>query len=296
MNGPSGDLAGPASDRRVEWVGPASDRRAAWGWILVLVVGLTLFEAVRRALIATGNPNLAPTLLLVGALVVPATFVTFVDGRRLRHQVPAAVLALVAVGGGVVGVVIAGILEYDTLRRLGFAALLGVAVIEEAAKLVVPALVLMCGPWRRTGAGLVVGVASGAGFAVLETMGYAFTTLINSHGDISTVDGVLMIRGVLSPAAHMAWTGLTAAGLWWAAQQHFSRRACVRLAGVFALAVGLHTAWDGIGTPVGYAIVAAAGLGSLAVVVHRLAAGSAGPDLSVSKQADAAPAVPAVRV
>jgi protease PrsW len=43
-----------------------------YAWIVVLVVGICLFEAVRHTLIATQNANLVPSLILLGALVVPA--------------------------------------------------------------------------------------------------------------------------------------------------------------------------------------------------------------------------------
>jgi hypothetical protein len=34
-----------------------------WSWVLVLVVGLVLFEAVQHAILVTGNPNLVPALI-----------------------------------------------------------------------------------------------------------------------------------------------------------------------------------------------------------------------------------------
>ena len=86
--------------------------------------------------------------------------------------------------------------------------LIAVGLIEETAKLIVPALLLLLGRYRRPADGLLIGVASGAGFAVLETMGYGFVVLIISHGNLSAVDGVLMTRGLLSPAAHADLTGL----------------------------------------------------------------------------------------
>jgi RsiW-degrading membrane proteinase PrsW (M82 family) len=56
-------------------------------------------------------------------------------------------------------------------------------------------------------------------------MGYAFVVLIQSQGNLAVVEEVLLVRGVLSPAAHMAWTGLTAAALWRAAERGWTVRA-----------------------------------------------------------------------
>ena len=239
-------------------------------WLGVLIVGVGLFELLQQALIATHNPSLVPALILIGAIAVPATFVAFVYGRRLPYDVPGGVLTITAVTAGVIGVVVAGTLEYATLRRLGMLPMIAVGLIEETAKLIIPALILLWGRYRRPADGLLIGVASGAGFAVLETMGYGFVVLILSHGDLGAVDGVLLVRGLLSPAAHMAWTGLAAAALWYAAARRWSWPAVLRFLGAFLLAVALHTAWDSIGTIPAYVILAVAGLGTLTIVTHQM--------------------------
>jgi RsiW-degrading membrane proteinase PrsW (M82 family) len=240
-----------------------------WSWVLVLLVGGALFEVVRRAIVSTGNPNLVPALILLGAAVVPAAFVTFIAGRRLVFGVSSGTVLLTAL----IGVVTAGMLEYSTLRRLGALPMLGVGLIEEFAKLIVPAaLLLVIRHNRHPADGLLLGVASGAGFAVLETMGYAFVVLIRSRGDLAVVDDVLFVRGILSPAAHMAWTALAAAALWRAAAQRWHPAAVGRFAGTYVVVVALHTAWDLSGSTAAYLVLAVISLVLLAVTSHRLAA------------------------
>lgn len=239
-------------------------------WLLVLVAGAVLFELLRRAVIHTQNPNLIPALLLLGAALVPATFVTFIRGRRLTYTVDGGTIALIAFVGGIVGILAAGTLEFDTLRGLGTLPMAAVGVIEEAVKLIGPLAVLLFTKHRRPADGLLVGVACGAGFAALETMGYAFVALVQSQGDLSTVDGILLLRGVLSPAAHMAWTGLTATALWSAANHRWARPAALRFVGVFIVAAALHTAWDSIATIPGYIVIGVISLGLLTVTAHRL--------------------------
>ncbi|GAA0257529.1 PrsW family intramembrane metalloprotease [Cryptosporangium japonicum] len=243
-----------------------------WSWVAVLVIGLALFYAVRRATLDTGNPNLIPSLILLGAAVVPMAFVAFLAGRRIEYGVSGGTLALTALVGGVIGVVTAGVLEYDTLHGLEVLPMVAVGLIEESAKLIAPLVLVFVLKPRKPADGLLIGVASGAGFATLETMGYAFVTLIQSKGDIGAVDDVLFLRGVLSPAAHMAWTGLTAAALWYAADRRWHTSAVARFVGIFVVAVALHTAWDSLGNTVAYAILAAVSLGLLGVTTHRLAA------------------------
>jgi protease PrsW len=243
-----------------------------WSWILVLAVGATLFALVRHAIVSTGNPNLVPALILLGAAVVPAAFVVFIAGRRLVFDVGGGTVALTALVGGVIGVVTAGLLEYGTLRRLGALPMVGVGLIEEFAKLLIPAAIfLVARRYAHPADGLLLGVASGAGFAVLETMGYAFVVLIQSRGNLGVVDNVLFVRGILSPAAHMAWTGIAAAALWDAGAHRFRGSAVARFAGAFAAVVALHTVWDTVASTVGYVVVSLISLVLLVGTSHHLA-------------------------
>ena len=242
-----------------------------WAWAVVLIGGVLLFEIVRRVLVETQNPNLVPSLILLGAAVAPATFVVFVLGRRLPYDISGGAIGVVAFLSGLIGVVTAGLLEFDTLRDLGVLPLVAVGLIEEAAKLIVPAvLLIVLRRYRLPSDGLLVGVAAGAGFAALETMGYAFVTLISSRGDLGAVDSILLLRGLLSPAAHMAWTGLTATALWYAAARGWKGSAVWRFLAVFVLAVALHTTWDSIGTIPVYIVLAAISLGLLTWFAHLL--------------------------
>ena len=102
----------------------------------------------------------------------------------------------------------------------------------------------------------MIGVAVGTGFAVLETMGYAFVALLQSGGNVGAAEQTLFIRGLLSPAGHAAWTGLTCWGLWRFVLEPTGKRFAGFL-GMYALAVALHTTWDGIGGRITYAVVGA---------------------------------------
>lgn len=240
-------------------------------WVVVLVVGGALFLLQERTLVATDNPNLVPSAILLGASIVPIAFVAFVYGRRLPYAVPGFAVAIAAFLGGVIGTIVAGTLEFDVQRALGGLPTLGIGLIEEVSKLLVPVALLI--PLRRSRTpanGLLLGVACGAGFAALETMGYAFTTRIQSRGSITATVDILLLRGLLSPAGHMAWTGIAAAALYGAAATGRGRD-WLRFAGAFLVAVVLHALWDASGSLIGTAVVAVVSLGLLALTVHRAA-------------------------
>lgn len=230
-------------------------------WMPVLIVGTALYVLVLQTLIHTQNPNFVPSLILLGAFLVPATFVTYIYQRVGAAGTNPGVIALSVLFGGVIGVVVAGRLEYDTVRRLGTVPVLWVGLIEEAAKLIVPiGILLLMSRRARPTNGLLLGVACGMGFAALETMGYAFVALLQSRGSINAVTEILLLRGVLSPAAHAAWTGLSTSALWRAAA---SRRlgAYGHFVLVYLGVAVLHACWDGIGTWWAYVILAVISLG-----------------------------------
>jgi RsiW-degrading membrane proteinase PrsW (M82 family) len=147
----------------------------------------------------------------------------------------------------------------------------GVGLIEEAGKLLVPLALLLLLRGGSRADGLLVGVACGAGFAALETMGYAFTTLLKSGGDVTDTVDLLLLRGLLSPAGHMAWTGIAAAALYAASASGWRGREIAQFLLTFATAVVLHALWDGLDSLVGNAIVAIVSLVLLGVTAHRAA-------------------------
>jgi RsiW-degrading membrane proteinase PrsW (M82 family) len=248
------------------------DRSRRWAWLGVLIVGLILYFVVLRTLVSTQNPNFVPALILLGATVVPLSFLTFAQARTGRWQVPASALVVSAFFGGVIGTVVAGTLEYDTLRGLGGLPMLFVAVIEESAKLIVPVIMLftvLARHQRRLPSdGLIIGVAAGMGFAALETMGYAFSALISSQGNVGALEETLFIRGLTAPAGHTAWTGLTAGALWAVVARPDLKRV-LEFIGTFAGAVVLHTLWDTFSGVLVFVVLAIISLGWLFWALHR---------------------------
>ncbi|GAA1878237.1 PrsW family intramembrane metalloprotease [Lapillicoccus jejuensis] len=241
-------------------------------WVLVLVLGIATYVAEQQVMLATRNPNLFPSLLLLGAAVVPMTVLAYAATSSRTALAPSTWVAVSAFFGGVVGTLSAGVLEYDVLTRLGVGSMLAVGVIEEATKLVVPLVVLLLvGRWYPF-AGVVLGVASGAGFATLETMGYGFTALLASRGDVLAAERTLQLRALLAPAGHVAWTGVAAAALAAAlgAREPGRRsRATRRFAWTFVAVVLLHAAWDGLPSTAVRVAVAVVSVGWLLLVVHR---------------------------
>lgn len=239
---------------------------ARLSWLLILVGGVLAYAVVLLVLVRTQNVNLFPALLLIGATTVPLSVLALAQGVGTRTPVPTWAVLVTVIAGGVVGVVSAGVLEYDALRRLGALPMLFVGIIEEASKLIVPVLLYLL--WRPADPrhGVVIGVASGAGFAALETMGYGFQALL-AAGSLAAVDGTLLLRALLSPACHIAWTGLTVAMLWRIGGAARRGPAVLGFLLAYVAAVALHAVWDGSTNVVVHLVVAAIGLAVLAALL-----------------------------
>jgi RsiW-degrading membrane proteinase PrsW (M82 family) len=256
-----------------------SDKKSFFGkrkWLWVGIGGILLFVAAEQALRFTGNPNFFPTVLLLGSFTIPVAFVTYIyeRERRLdRHtSSPLMTAALCFLVGGAVGVVAAGVIEFETLKSLSVLGLLGVGTIEEAAKLIFPVGLFLWGRYRSEMDGILFGVAAGMGFASLETMGYGLVSFVNANGDINVLDQVLLIRGLISPVGHAAWTGLVTGVLWRERQRKNRGLFNWPTFGVFVVAVVLHTLWDLSNSLAGQTIatLVLALMGSLAVAAVSL--------------------------
>ncbi|MBI4900934.1 MAG: PrsW family intramembrane metalloprotease [Actinobacteria bacterium] len=194
-------------------------------------------------MLATQNVLFFPTLLLVGSVTVPAAvlMLEYAIGQGLDGH--GGLIVGTAVIAGIIGVTLAGSLE-NSLPGPQQQVFLGVAVIEELAKLVVPVVIFVVARRRTPRAGLALGIASGAGFAVLETMGYAFYALVSRGGGLAAMQETLQLRALLAPASHIAWTGMTAWALWRIGATPRRRYAPATLGVTFVVAVGLHYLWD----------------------------------------------------
>jgi RsiW-degrading membrane proteinase PrsW (M82 family) len=234
-------------------------------WLLVLLTGAALYGIVYYATLISGNVIFFASVLMVGAVTVPAAFVMYASWLAGVTSVPVPALGMAAAVGGVVGVAISGVVELAVLPGQHIVvANLGIGLIEESTKLIVPlALFLAVRRFRhREIDGLLIGLAVGTGFAALETAGYGLQALLHSNGSLQAVDEVMRIRAVAGPPGHLAWTGLATLALW---------RLCVRRTGrcvagflaTFCLVVVLHGLWDLKGVWWMYASLSVIGLSLL---------------------------------
>jgi RsiW-degrading membrane proteinase PrsW (M82 family) len=213
-------------------------------WLRVFLTGLLLWVLTVVVTMATGNPNLVPTLVLLGSFLVPVTFVLWAFSRRHSGEVTAELLFSTFVTGGVLGVLGASLVETYLLHPSPWL-FLGVGLVEEAAKLAALAFLTRRLAHKYARDGLILGAAVGFGFAAFESAGYAFTALFTEQGQLSLTQVVQteLLRGLLAPVGHGLWTAILGGVLFSASgRRHFAvtGRLLLSYLGVSVL----HALWD----------------------------------------------------
>ena len=262
-----GPYAAPAGNPVIRQVRSFLRKR----WWKFFLIGLAAYIVSLVVLLATGIVNLIPLVLLIASALAPVTFVIYCWEQSAFADMPAATVAITFLNGAVLGLILAAILEPLLLNGLGLAAipLVGALVIgfcEETAKVIPVLWFLRDRRIRSELDGVILGAASGMGFAALETAGYGFQSFIAGYTQVlapalsqhtagpatigaaftSGIIGMnieLVLRMALAIFGHGVWAAIVCAAIWRYRQRSVFRQ----LGGIitaYLIAVILHAAWD----------------------------------------------------
>ena len=221
---------------------------AKQGWLQVGLAGIVLFIIVDLVIRSTRSSSFLPVFMMLGAFTIPVAFAAYffrqehLLDRTVHGGIPLIQALVMFLSGGIMGTIIAGVLENQLVFQSNLGNFVSVSAIEEIAKLVFPVVVFLQARYRSEVDGLVFGIASGVGFAAFETLGYSVVVLMSIGGGLGDLEQVLIIRGLLSPLGQAAWTGLICAALWH--YQGQGRKQVLITLAYFLLAVLLHTLWN----------------------------------------------------
>jgi RsiW-degrading membrane proteinase PrsW (M82 family) len=222
----------------------ARDREAPQ-WRRVLFGGLLLWAATVLVTFWTANPNLVPTIILLGSFLVPVSFVVYAFERHADQVLTGQRIFTTFLYGGALGVLAASILEAEFLGQPSLPTYIGVGLIEEAAKLAALWLIAWRLPRYTMRDGIILGAIVGLGFAALENAGYAFNAMFTVEGlSLRNLVETEVLRGVLTPLGHGVWTAILGGVLFRAAAPAGPLRLTGAVVGWYLLVALLHGLWD----------------------------------------------------
>lgn len=177
--------------------------------------------------------------MLIGSFIGPLTFLMFYWEMNIPRNIPLYEILLMFLAGGVLSLFISMIFFWV----VGASSSPLAAFCEEPGKLLALAFFLRKRDKKYIMNGILVGGAVGAGFAAMESAGYALEGLAYQ----GTALGSVIVRGVLSPGGHVVWAAIYGGALAWVKgkeplqAKHFCD---IRFLKYFAASVALHFAWN----------------------------------------------------
>jgi RsiW-degrading membrane proteinase PrsW (M82 family) len=220
-------------------------------WLRALWIGAVMFVLTTVVMFLTGNPNLYPTVILIGNFLIPVVFVTFLYDHQHLSSLTLPTIAQSFLIGGLLGTLGAAVLEpllvpaIDPGQNLPISSALMIGLIEEGCKLA--AVIFLARRGRHTSEmdGLLLGATVGMGFAALESTGYAFSAFLLSQGHVGASIASTLARGLLAPFGHGVWTATVGAVLFRESKPadfRLDRRVLL----TYLFVSLLHGLWDGL--------------------------------------------------
>lgn len=214
-------------------------------WLRVLIYSTVFYILLLLALLLTGNPNLFPSLVMVGNFTVPVAYVAFLYERRNFSRLRMPTVSLAFLYGGLVGIIATSFIGPLFTIQFDLGGVLAVGLIEEFAKILGVVVIALRRRHVSEMDGLILGAAVGMGFAALESTGYAFTAFLLSSGSISATVEVTLFRGLLSPLGHGTWTAILA-GVLFRESKDCCFRINLKVIGAYLFVSILHSMWNGM--------------------------------------------------
>ena len=233
-------------------------------WWGILLIGLALWIATMGAAFVTGDLLLLPSIVLLGSFLVPVTGVIWYLDHDPSPALSPRRITTAFIIGGLLGVVVAAMLEFWLVYGNGPIGMLKVGLIEEFVKGAAIVLLALGITSFSTRDGMVLGAAVGFGFAALESSGYALASLFVVQGQhlylsLSSVVFTELVRGVLALFGHGLWSAILGGVIFHAARKGHLRLTWSVVIAYLGVAI-LHAAFDFFGTITGYIVISIIGI------------------------------------
>ncbi len=235
--------------------------RKPWvfAWVALIGIVLSLALYLMSSYIAT-----YAAFMMVGSFVMPIAALLFYWEMNIPRNIPLYSVILMFLAGGVLSFFISMILfQVIPTEMASFA-----AFCEEPGKLLALAFFLRKSDKKYILNGILIGGAVGAGFAAMESLGYAFNYAALGGAALGTQ--VVVTRGVLAVGGHVVWAAIYGGALAMAKGRetlqfrHFTNGTFLVC---FAVSVILHFLWN-----YGFSLIPLPFFGDLSYILLTVAA------------------------
>ncbi|HJA43613.1 MAG TPA: PrsW family intramembrane metalloprotease [Candidatus Dorea stercoravium] len=217
-----------------------------WLFARIFLMFLVVFAGLLVMILQFSNTNAIPGAMFIGALIVPFSLVIFFWETNIPRNISIFDVVSIFFIGGVMSLIFTLILYgYIYVGELNYTGAILVGIVEEVGKIVVAGHYVKKRNTSYILNGLLLGACVGAGFAVFETAGYAFSALL--YGGIPSMIDVLILRGALAIGGHTLWAAISTAGLVIAkGERPFDRKMYLdpKFLKFLLLVIALHAVWD----------------------------------------------------
>ena len=217
-----------------------------WLFARIFLMFLVVFAGLLVMILQFSNTNAIPGAMFIGALIVPFSLVIFFWETNIPRNISIFDVVSIFFIGGVMSLIFTLILYgYIYVGELNYTGAILVGIVEEVGKIVVAGHYVKKRNTSYILNGLLLGACVGAGFAVFETAGYAFSALL--YGGIPSMIDVLILRGALAIGGHTLWAAISTAGLVIAkGERPFDRKMYLdpKFLKFLLLGIALHAVWD----------------------------------------------------
>ncbi|MCC8082332.1 MAG: PrsW family intramembrane metalloprotease [Lachnospiraceae bacterium] len=212
-----------------KWMKPYMFARIFLLVLIVVFVGVLMDNSV-----------LLPFVFVAGSFLVPITVMFFYWELNIPRNISFPSVIVILLVGGMLSLVFTTVFNTFNVTQSYVLHYIGVGVVEELAKILAVAVWVRKGDKKYILTGMLVGAAVGAGFAAIESAGYA---VIKSGWSYDN----MILRAFLSVGGHVSWAAVSGGALVWVkgrdelALKHFTSNLFLKY---FVLVIALHAVWD----------------------------------------------------
>ena len=257
-----------------------------WLYIRVFFVLFLLFTVNTLILRLTDNKFYVPTVTFLGGITFTVPFIILLYELYPKRDISLFMLLSVLVGGGTAASALGQIIFMLVPVKNVWVSAVFTGFVEELVKIIPALLAIAITKHKNPYACFLIAAAVGAGFSVIEDMGYIFyysdKYVFSFETDIQTTITVFLDRGLSAFCTHILWTGAVG----WACSINSKAYRSLSLL-VFAGSIGLHILWDfplegvGKGFIIAFCVIAAAAVNI--AIVHKSRLKTLGSEVSLVK-------------